>query len=151
MPIIKYCIFAGGLLLALMVGVNYYLPPPVEKPPMREVDKSAIRLYATPNAQPSLQVSSFAPTPAPALPVAAISANSEASRGTPDIMPTVASDEQVSAKINPKPRAELRRPTHTARVRSTSKRRFVRGHRSTTFAQLPHLTPWFGGPTFDQW
>jgi len=47
MPILKYLVFAGGLLLSLLFAADHFLPPAVEPISTAEVDRSIIRISST--------------------------------------------------------------------------------------------------------
>jgi len=47
MPILKYLVFAGGLLLSLLFAADHFLPPAVEPISAGEVDRSIIRISST--------------------------------------------------------------------------------------------------------
>lgn len=44
MPIIRYFLFVGGLLLALLFAADRYLPPPVERTDATDPDRTTIRI-----------------------------------------------------------------------------------------------------------
>lgn len=44
MPIFRYFLFTGGLLLALLFAADRYLPPPVNRVAAVDVDKNIIRI-----------------------------------------------------------------------------------------------------------
>ncbi len=47
MPIIRYFVFVGGLLLALLIVADRYLPAPVEQAGPSEPDRTIIRIAST--------------------------------------------------------------------------------------------------------
>ncbi|MDI3566914.1 hypothetical protein [Bradyrhizobium sp. Arg816] len=44
MPIIRYFVFVGGLLLALLFAADWYLPAPVERAAAADPDRTIIRI-----------------------------------------------------------------------------------------------------------
>ncbi|WP_342738980.1 hypothetical protein [Bradyrhizobium sp. B117] len=47
MPIIRYFVFVGALLLALLFAADRYLPPPVERAGPSDPDRTIIRITST--------------------------------------------------------------------------------------------------------
>jgi len=46
MPIIRYFVFVGGVLLALLFATDRYLPAPVDRPDASGLDKIIIRTHS---------------------------------------------------------------------------------------------------------
>jgi hypothetical protein len=47
MPVVRYVVFVGGLLLALLFAADHYFPPVSAPVPVAEVDRSIIRITST--------------------------------------------------------------------------------------------------------
>lgn len=46
MPIVRYIVFVGGLLLALLFATDRYLPAPVERTDTTDPDRTTIRIQS---------------------------------------------------------------------------------------------------------
>jgi hypothetical protein len=47
MPVVRYVVFVGGLLLALLFAADHYFPPASQPSSVAEVDRSVIRITST--------------------------------------------------------------------------------------------------------
>ncbi|MCS3731312.1 hypothetical protein [Bradyrhizobium betae] len=123
MPIFRYLIFVGGLLLSLLFAADHFLPPAVEPISAAEVDRSIIRISST---RPVPEKIVF-DVSHPSVPAASVVADVEHDEQPP---------REALAMMAPEPTPEtqpartvtehITKPRHAARPSRTSHRPFER-------------------------
>jgi hypothetical protein len=65
MPILRYFLFTGSVLLALLFAADRYLPPPVDRAEASDLDKTVIRIRSARTLPEKIVFDTNSPTVAP--------------------------------------------------------------------------------------
>lgn len=130
MPVVRYFVFAGGLLLLLLFAADHYFPPISEASSVAEVDRSIIRI-ASSRALPEKIVFDVSRSPMTA-PPAIVAADDELS-------PRGASSQDALAMMSPDRPAKTR-PVSTGAERTGAERPARHPHAHAVRSRAAHRT-----------
>jgi hypothetical protein len=127
MPVVRYLVVVGGLLLLLLYAADRYFPPASDAPSVAEVDKNIIRI-ASNRPLPERIVFDVSHSPVPGPPAAVDVEHDERSPREPDSEDALAMMPQDRpAETRPIAALSKRRARHQRAVRSrTAHRMFER-------------------------
>ena len=128
MPVFRYFVFVGGALLALLLIVNWSLPPLNAEGTQDSVDRSIIRIHSQQKWPAAVVFDTTRPTIAP--PVAAVAAAEPAAKPARD---------SFAMAVEPAPPVKVAEPAKPAKARV----------RRTKVARAPPSEPFgFGNDMF---
>lgn len=131
MPIVKYLVFVGGLLLSLLFAADHFLPPAVEPISAAEVDRSIIRINST---RPVPEKIVFDVSHRPPLPAASVTADIAHDEQPPrEALAMMTQDHATETQPIRAVTEHVTKPRHARRssrsARGASERRLASEHR----------------------
>jgi hypothetical protein len=150
MPLVRYFVFASGLLLGLLFVLSWYLPASPAPTVSQDIDRSTIRIHSSPKWPEAVQIDTSvpivatapaAPEDAPVVATGPSKTETPAARALPNgVKEAYASDPSPTHKTS-----AARHHTRLARVASSRKTRRFASHRTPGFAsyRAPEWQGWF--------
>lgn len=132
MPILRYFVTVGGVLLALLLVSNVMLPKPAEPPQRGDIDRSIIRINTTRKGPERVVIDASIPTVVPPTSATAVAA--------PPPPPPVSNADASPAAAGPLAAYAQIEPTPTKK--SSLKKKVARAAAHRRYAALPRqITP----------
>lgn len=119
MPLCRYFVFVGGLLLALLLLIDRYAPQTAIEATAPSVDRAAIRIHSAHKWPSAVVFDTTQPTVAPVLPALAEVAPAGSAPGSTREAIAMARDSDVTPAAVAAPRTQAKRVRHATRVART--------------------------------
>jgi hypothetical protein len=129
MPLFRYVLFTGGLLLGLLFWTDWYFPKPVTEAAAGEVDRSIIRIHSSHRWPSAVRFDTSMPMPR----IVVADATPDAGAATPAKPPTQAYAYQPPPAVKPVEK-QRRRAKPVSRLSSRETRRVLASTQPNLFS-----------------
>jgi hypothetical protein len=103
MPLVRYFLFTGGILLGLLLFTDWYFPKPISEAAAADVDRSIIRIHSGHRWPDAIRLDTSAPMP-PVTPLTATASRTPASVPAVPVREAFAYARPAPSKLSDKPK-----------------------------------------------